>query len=61
MVRSQPQWRAVRDLIKQKRIGALQAITGFFSYFNTDAANIRNDLETGGGALYVIGCYVFRA
>lgn len=57
MVRTHPQWLAVRDLIKQKRIGALQAISGFFSYFNTDPANIRNRTETGGGAVMDIGCY----
>jgi predicted dehydrogenase len=57
MVRTHPQWLAVRELIEQNRIGRLQAITGFFSYFNTDAANIRNNLETGGGALMDIGCY----
>ena len=57
MVRSHPQWLSVRDLIKQNRIGQLQTINGFFSYFNTDAANIRNQTETGGGALMDIGCY----
>jgi predicted dehydrogenase len=57
MVRTHPQWLAVRDLINENRIGKLQAINGFFSYFNTDAANIRNNLETGGGALMDIGCY----
>ncbi len=57
MVRSHPQWLAVRDLIRQKRIGDLQAINGFFSYFNDDTANIRNRIETGGGALLDIGCY----
>ena len=57
MVRTHPQWLAVRDLIKENRIGKLQAITGFFSYFNDDAANIRNRIETGGGALFDIGCY----
>lgn len=57
MVRTHPQWIAARDLIRGGRIGKLQAITGFFSYFNDDAANIRNNLETGGGALYDIGCY----
>lgn len=35
----------------------LHAITGFFSYFNADPANIRNHLEFGGGALMDIGCY----
>ncbi len=57
MVRTHPQWLAVRDLIAQDRIGAVQAITMFFSYFNDDAANIRNKPEMGGGALMDIGCY----
>lgn len=57
MVRTHPAWIAVRDLIKQNRIGDLRAITGFFSYFNDDKLNIRNNLEMGGGALMDIGCY----
>ncbi len=57
MVRTHPQWLAVRDLIKSGRIGDLQTITGFFSYFNDDKSNIRNKIETGGGALLDIGCY----
>ncbi|MDQ3710655.1 MAG: Gfo/Idh/MocA family oxidoreductase [Acidobacteriota bacterium] len=57
MVQTHPQWIGVRDLIRAGRIGKLQAITGFFSYFNDDAANIRNQIETGGGALFDIGCY----
>ena len=57
MVRTHPQWLFVRDAIKNGRIGKLQAINGFFSYFNTDAHNIRNKIEMGGGALMDIGCY----
>lgn len=57
MIRTHPQWLKVRDLIKSEKIGALQAITGFFSYYNDDKANIRNKIETGGGALMDIGCY----
>ena len=57
MVRTHPQWLAVRDLIAQNRIGALRAVTMFFSYFNNDAGNIRNKIENGGGALMDIGCY----
>lgn len=57
MVRTHPQWTTARDLIGSGRIGEVQAITGFFSYFNADAGNIRNRTETGGGALYDIGCY----
>ncbi len=57
MVRTHPKWLKVRDLIRQGRIGKLRAIAGFFSYFNDDAANIRNKAEMGGGALMDIGCY----
>ncbi len=31
-----------------------------FSYFNVNAANIRNRIETGGGAVYDIGCYCIQ-
>ncbi len=57
MVRTHPQWIAIHDLIKSGRIGDLQTITGFFSYFNNDKSNIRNKIEMGGGALMDIGCY----
>ncbi len=57
MVRTHPEWLKVRELIREKRIGDLQMITGFFSYFNDDKSNIRNKREMGGGALMDIGCY----
>ena len=57
MVRTHPQWLETRRLIHSGRIGSLKSITGFFSYFNPDPANIRNQLELGGGALMDIGCY----
>src|SRR5258708_18918472 len=57
MVRTHPQWLRVRDLVRSGRIGQLRTITGFFSYFNRDATNIRNIADTGGGALLDIGCY----
>lgn len=57
MVRTHPKWRRVRELIREKRIGDLRAVTGFFSYFNDDKSNIRNKPEMGGGALMDIGCY----
>ena len=57
MVRTHPQWVETRRLIKSGRIGTLRSITCFFSYFNPDPANIRNQLELGGGALMDIGCY----
>jgi len=57
MVRTHPQWLETRRLIHSGKIGALRSITGFFSYFNPDPTNIRNQLELGGGALMDIGCY----
>src|SRR5688572_21436313 len=57
MVRTHPQWLETRKLIRTGRIGSLRSITGFFSYVNFDPANIRNQLEFGGGALMDIGCY----
>jgi len=57
MVRTHPQWLRTRELIASGRIGSLRSITGFFSYFNVDPANIRNLSEYGGGALMDIGCY----
>jgi predicted dehydrogenase len=57
MVRTHPQWLETHRLIESGRIGSLRSITCFFSYFNPDAANIRNQLALGGGALMDIGCY----
>jgi predicted dehydrogenase len=57
MVRTHPQWLRTRELIQAGRIGPLRSIVGAFSYFNRDAANIRNNPEWGGGGLMDIGCY----
>lgn len=57
MYRLHPSWVTVRELIAAGRIGRLQAVQSWFSYYNDDPANIRNILEAGGGALYDIGCY----
>ena len=57
MVRAHPQWAAVRELIAEGRIGELKAITGHFSYFRRDRADVRSRPEWGGGALMDVGCY----
>ena len=57
MVRHHPQWLEARRLVKAGRLGDVHAIQVLFSYFNRDGANIRNILDTGGGALFDIGCY----
>ena len=57
MVRAHPQWHAVRELVREGRIGELRLVTGHFSYYRVDAADIRSRVEWGGGALMDIGCY----
>jgi predicted dehydrogenase len=61
MIRSFPQWLRLRQLLDEGRIGELRSITGFFSYFNVNPANIRNRADIGGGALMDIGCYLIHA
>ena len=57
MYRHHPQWRLAKSLVDDGRIGQLRTIQSFFSYYNTDPTNIRNQAETGGGAMMDIGCY----
>ncbi len=61
MIRSAPQWLRVRQLLDGGQLGELRSVTAVFSYFNVDPANVRNRVETGGGALYDIGCYCIQA
>jgi len=57
MVRTHPQWLAVREEVRGGRLGELRAIQMAFSYFNRDPRNVRNQADIGGGALMDIGCY----
>lgn len=57
MVRHHPQWQRARELVREGRLGEPRAVQVFFSYFNNNSANIRNQPAIGGGALYDIGCY----
>ena len=57
MVRAHPQWAAVRELVAEGRIGELKLVVGHFSYFRRDPADIRSQVEWGGGALMDVGCY----
>ena len=61
MIRCAPQWLRLGELLDQGRIGELRSVVGFFSYFNVDPANIRNQVESGGGALMDIGCYLIHS
>lgn len=57
MYRFHPQWNRAMELMKTGEIGKINSIHTFFGFNNTDASNIRNLLETGGGAIYDLGCY----
>ena len=61
MIRHHPQWIRAREIIASDEIGELKSVQAAFSYFNADPANIRNRLETGGGALMDIGCYALMS
>jgi predicted dehydrogenase len=57
MYRHHPQWRRAKDIVASGGVGQLVTIQTFFSYFNDDPANIRNQADIGGGGLFDIGCY----
>ena len=61
MVRHHPQWAETRELVRKGAIGELRFMQIPFSYFNDDPNNIRNRADTGGGAVYDIGCYAVAA
>ena len=58
MIRTHPQWIRARALVDEGRLGEVRAISGFFSYYQTDRLNVRNVPEYGGGGLLDIGCYL---
>ncbi len=57
MYRLHPQWKLAKEIVDDGRIGQLRTIATVFSYFNRDAANVRNQADIGGGGLMDIGCY----
>ncbi|MXV14099.1 Gfo/Idh/MocA family protein [Hufsiella ginkgonis] len=57
MYRFHPQWRQAKQWVTEGAIGDLKVIQSVFSYYNADPANIRNQVEAGGGGLMDIGCY----
>jgi predicted dehydrogenase len=57
MVTYSPVWRKVRSLLQEGAVGRLRHVQGAFTYYNRDAANMRNKPELGGGGLPDIGVY----
>ncbi len=57
VIRHHPQWRRVRALVREGRIGTLKGAQGWLSYRLEDAETFRNKPEMGGGGLLDIGVY----
>lgn len=58
MYRHHPQWIKARELARSGQIGELTTVHSFFSYYDVDPTNIRNNGDIGGGGgLMDIGCY----
>ncbi|MDQ2065806.1 Gfo/Idh/MocA family oxidoreductase [Xinfangfangia sp. CPCC 101601] len=61
MVVHHPQWQRAKEWLAAGEIGTLRHVDAVFSFNLTDAGNIRNRPETGGGSLRDIGVYTFGA
>lgn len=60
MIVHHPQWQRARDWIGAGEIGRIEHVDAHFAYDNrTDATNIRNRPETGGGGIRDIGVYTY--
>ena len=57
MYRFHPQWQMAKRMVTEGKIGSLTTVHSFFSYYNVDPNNIRNQEDKGGGGLMDIGCY----
>jgi predicted dehydrogenase len=57
MYRHNLQWRRAKELATDGAIGELRTIQSFFSYYNDNPEDIRNQADLGGGGLMDIGCY----
>ncbi|MBA2113165.1 Gfo/Idh/MocA family protein [Bremerella alba] len=57
MYRHHPQWQQAREIVREGGIGTPVTIQCFFSYFNNNPSDIRNNPEWGGGGIMDIGCY----
>ncbi len=57
MYRFHPQWQRAKKLVEDGEIGDLRSVHTYFSYYNVDPANVRNQPDIGGGGLMDIGCY----
>ncbi len=59
MIVHHPQWKRAKEWLAAGEIGTLRHVDAQFSFYLSDAENIRNRPETGGGSLRDIGVYTF--
>jgi len=57
MYRFHPQWVLAKKMVSEGKIGKLETIQSFFSFYTLDPKDIRNQKELGGGGIMDIGCY----
>jgi predicted dehydrogenase len=57
MIVHHPQWQKAKALLAEGAVGELRHVDVAFSFFNADAANIRNRADVAGGSLRDIGVY----
>ena len=57
MYRHHPQWKTARQMVVDGKVGRLQTVHCFFSYYNVNPNDIRNRAKIGGGGMMDIGCY----
>lgn len=57
MYRHHPRWQKTKEIVDDGVIGELNSVHSFFSYFNDNPDDIRNQAEIGGGGLMDVGCY----
>lgn len=57
MYRHHPQTLRVQELVKEGALGALRLIRGSFTYVLNRQADVRLNLEMGGGSIWDVGCY----
>ncbi len=61
MVRHQPRWQALKDILRSGQFGAPRTVSSLLSFMMTNAEDFRTRPEWGGGALYDLGCYTAMA
>jgi predicted dehydrogenase len=59
--RNHPQWAKVDELLSAGAIGEVRSVHATLAKRFLDPADIRNDFEAGGGALYDLGSYTVSA